>query len=130
MDQIYFFSLPTFKDSRGALTSIELEHQVFFTPKRLYYLTDTKEKRGGHAHKTEQEVFVCVKGTFTAKVHDGKNWHTYEMKPGDALFNSEMVWHEFDHFSPDAVMLAISSEPYDKDRKGYIMDFEEFEKAF
>jgi len=36
-----------------------------------------------------------------------------------------MIWHEFDEFSPDAIMLAISSTVYNG-TKGYIMELQDF----
>ncbi|MEK7528183.1 MAG: FdtA/QdtA family cupin domain-containing protein [Patescibacteria group bacterium] len=122
------FSLKTWSDERGDLTPIELSEYAPFVPQRIYYLTNTKSTRGGHAHSEEQELFVCIKGSFTAKIHDGKEWHTFQMsEKGEcsALYNDSMVWHEFTDFSPDSVMLAVSSTHYNG-TEGYIMDFEQF----
>lgn len=125
-----FFQLPVFEDKRGKLVSIEFREQIPFVPQRLYYLFDNKELRGGHAHEEEKELFICASGKFTAKIHDGRSWHTFFMKsPGDALYAANMVWHEFADFSDSALMLALSSTPYDPKRKGYIMDFDEFLKT-
>ncbi len=122
-----FWQLDVFKDERGGLCAIEWKHLPFIA-KRVYFLYDTKTLRGGHAHRNEKEVFVCVKGSFKARIHDGIRWHSYLMKtPGQALYTDKMVWHEFDDFTKDAVMLAISSTPY-KGQKGYIMNLDEFKK--
>lgn len=120
-----FWKLPVFKDSRGRLCPLEWK-DFPFKPKRIYFLFGVKGVRGGHAHKKEKEIFICVNGSFRARTHDGRRWKTCNMKsPGQALYTSNYVWHEFDHFTPGAVMLAVSSTKYDG-RKGYIMDFEEF----
>jgi len=122
-----FWKLDVHKDARGGLSVINWKN-LPFTPKRVYFLFDTKGKRGGHAHRQEKEVFVCIKGSFKARIHDGVRWHSYSMKaPGQAIYTDKMMWHEFDDFTPDAVMLAISSTPY-KGTKGYILDFDEFKK--
>lgn len=121
----HFWNLPVFKDKRGNLCAIEWKN-LPFTPKRAYFLYETASLRGGHAHKKEKEVFVCVKGNFRARIHDGKRFRNYFFKkPGQALYTANLVWHEFDRFSKEAVMLALSSMPYDG-KKGYIMKFEEF----
>ena len=118
--------LKTHSDARGDLTPVELKEMIPFEVKRVYFLTNTRGKRGGHAHMKEQEFFICVKGSFSAKIHDGEKWHTFKMDGGrDALYNDAMVWHEFDDFSDDAVLLAISSTNYEGN-KGYIMDFDQF----
>lgn len=125
--KISFWQLPVMADARGALSVVE-ESNLPFRFKRVYFLYNTKEKRGGHAHKKEKEVFICIKGSFTARAHDGRRWQTFQMKkPGQALYTDAMVWHEFDNFSPGAIMLALSSTLY-KGQKEYIMDFELFKK--
>lgn len=122
-----FWQLPVIADARGSLCPIEFS-EIPFKPQRIYFLEEVKSLRGGHAHKDEDEVFVCVKGSFRATIHDGKLRRRFLMKkPGQALYTSRMVWHEFDRFTPDAIMMAISSTPY-KGRQGYIMNLEEFKK--
>lgn len=118
-------SFNVFTDVRGSLAVTETR-TLPFSPKRIYFLFNTKKKRGGHAHRREKEIFVCVAGSFRARIHDGRRWRSIAMKkPGQALYCDAMVWHEFDRFSPGAVMLALSSTFF-AGRKGYIMDFEEF----
>lgn len=120
-----FWRLPVHKDERGGLCAIEWT-DLPFQPKRAYFLFDTRSLRGGHAHSKEKEVFVCLAGSFRARIHDGKRFRTFRMnKPGQALYTANLVWHEFDQFSKNAILLAISSTPY-KGTKEYIMDFEKF----
>lgn len=99
-----------------------------FKVRRSYFLFDSKSLRGGHAHKKEKEIFVCVKGTIEATLHDGKKSYKIMMSsPGKAIYVPQMVWHSFDNFSKNAILLALSSIPY-KGRSGYIMDLKEFKK--
>ena len=127
MERIHFWQLPTYVDKRGSLCPID-EGALPFKPKRIYFLYDVSEKRGGHAHRQEKEVFVCIQGSFRGRIHDGKRWRTFTFKkPGQALYSDSMTWHEFYNFSSDGVMLAISSTIY-KGQKGYIIDFKEFKK--
>lgn len=120
-----FFTLPDFRDVRGVLQVLELKN-LPFRPKRLYFINSVKGKRGGHAHSTEKEIFINIRGTFRGRIHDSKRWHSFSMrKPGQCLYTANLIWHEFDHFSSDAIMLALSSIPYEGE-KGYIMDFEKF----
>lgn len=120
-----FWKLPLFTDHRGALCAVEFS-PLPFRPKRMYFIYDVKELRGGHAHEKEKEVFICIKGSFRATIHDGTRRRNFFMnKPGQALYTDALVWHQFDLFSNDAVMLALSSTPY-KGTKRYIIDFEKF----
>jgi len=119
------FQLPVFKDERGPLCTIEWS-ALPFPPKRAYFIYEVKGMRGAHAHKKEKEVFVCMRGNFTARIHDGKSWKIFKMtKPGQALYNAHMVWHEFTKFSKNGIMLAISSTPY-RGKNEYVLDFEQF----
>lgn len=122
-----FWKLPVFIDERGGLCVAEFS-SLPFSPKRVYFLFGAKAKtlRGGHAHTQEKEVFVCLAGSFRARIHDGKRFRSFRMnRPGHALYTANFVWHEFDNFSKGAMMLAFSSTKFDG-RKGYIMHFEEF----
>ena len=49
--------------------------------------------------------------------------------PAAALYVGEYVWHHFKDFSPDAILLALSSTNYNPDRSDYIEDYEEYKKA-
>lgn len=120
-----FWKLPVDRDTRGHLCPIEFT-DLPFVPRRTYFLFDVKGLRGGHAHRQEKEVFVCIKGTFRARIHDGKRFRTFFLKqPGQALYTTNLVWHEFDQFSPGAILLALSSTRYNG-KKGYIMNFQKF----
>lgn len=125
MEPIHTWMLPVFDDERGALSVIE-HKDLPFMPVRSYFLYHAKQKRGGHAHLKEKEVFVCIAGSFTATVHDGKTEQKIVMdKPGMALYTDALIWHEFDDFSSDALMLALSSTPYEG-TKEYIMSLDQF----
>lgn len=124
---IRFWKLPIHRDQRGGLCAIEWE-DLPFVPRRAYFLFDAKGIRGGHAHRREQEVFVCVQGSLRAQVHDGRRWRRFTLnRPGRALFTASGVWHQFDRFRAGTLLLALSSTPY-RGQKGYIMDFGAFLK--
>lgn len=120
-----FWELPIFKDARGSLCPID-KQDLPFPPKRIYFVYGVKGLRGGHAHKKEKEIFVCIKGKFLGRIHDGKRFREFRMDhPGQALYSDALVWHEFTKFTPGAIMLAISSIYYDGGQ-GYIMSFDKF----
>ncbi len=124
-DKIKRIQLPTHEDERGKLSVIELKDYVDWPVKRVYYVTDTKKDRGGHAVRGEKKMYVCMQGTMLARIHDGKEWHEFQLEgPSDALIMNEMCWREFTGFSEGAVLMAISSMNYEPDT--YIFDMEEF----
>jgi len=117
--------IPTHTDERGSLSVVELKDYVSWTPKRVYYVTGVTKDRGGHAVKGEKKIYICMQGSCTARIHDGKEWHEVELHgPDDAILMEEMCWREFKDFSKGTVLCAISSMNYEKEK--YIYDFEEF----
>lgn len=117
--------VPTHADPRGKLSAVEINEFVDWTPLRVYYVTDVTLDRGGHAVRGEKKIYVCMQGTMTARIHDGHQWHEFEMHgPDDAIVMDEMCWREFKNFSPGAVLMAISNMHYEKEK--YIYDFDVF----
>ncbi len=124
-DKFKLIKIPTHTDPRGNLSAIELHEYVNWVPKRVYYVTNVTQDRGGHAVRGEKKIYVCVQGTMTARIHDGKEWHEFGLfGPDDAIIMNEMCWREFKNFSPGAVLMAVSNMNYEKDK--YIYDFEVF----
>ncbi len=124
-DKFKLIKIPRHTDPRGNLSAIELHEYIDWVPKRVYYVTNVTQDRGGHAVRGEKKIYVCVQGTMTARIHNGKEWHEFQLSgPDDAILMNEMCWREFKNFSPGAVLMAISNMNYEKDK--YIYDFEEF----
>lgn len=127
MEKVRKIKLRSFKDERGVLTAIELKDYVEWEVKRVYYVTDVTQARGGHAVRGEKKMYVCQKGTVKARFHDGEEWREFSLSgPDDALIMSEMCFREFYDFSADAVLMAISSVNYAAE--DYIYELEEFVK--
>jgi len=125
MEKLKKITLKNFVDDRGTLTAIELKDFVDWQAKRVYYLTDVTKARGGHAVKGEKKIYICQKGSIKARLHDGEQWHEFELNgPGDAILMNEMCFRDFYEFSADAVLMAISSVNYNPE--DYIYDLDEF----
>jgi len=125
MNTFEFFNLPRFDDDKGTLVPVELKDFIDWQPKRVYYAFNNKKDRGGHAHIKEKELFICMQGEMTVKLHDGENWRTERLKsPINAVRVDNMIWHEFTDFSKDAILFAVSSTNYNA--KDYIRDFDQF----
>ncbi|MCF7917399.1 FdtA/QdtA family cupin domain-containing protein [Candidatus Gracilibacteria bacterium] len=121
---------PYFSDDRGETIPFELDESFPFVVKRVYIVTGRDgEVRGGHAHKHEQELFVCVSGRVKVLIHDGQHESEISLEnKNKALLVRSHCWHEFWDFSPDAVLLAFSSTHYEG-RNGYIESKTEFLKS-
>lgn len=102
-------------DERGTLTAFEVDGQVPFTVRRLFYLRDVPPGavRGGHAQDAPQFV-MCITGSVEIHVDDGRQRARLRLDdPSKGLSVGPLVWVEVRNFSPDAVVLVVASEFYD-----------------
>lgn len=114
-------------DRRGSLTVLEENKEVPFSIKRVYYLyeTGTGVSRGFHAHKTLEQIAICVAGSCEIILDDGYNRKTHYLKSPDVgLYIGNFVWREMHKFSQDCVLLVLASDKYNED--DYIRDYECF----
>jgi len=116
-------------DSRGSLIALEAQKDIPFEIKRIYYIFDTKVGivRGYHAHKTLQQVLICVSGSCTIVLDDGKERSEVLLeKPDVGLYIGPGIWREMKNFSHDAVLLVLASEYYDEN--DYIREYDTFKR--
>lgn len=127
--QISKFNFPPHGDERGQLIAIETLKDIPFEVKRVYYIFDTKEgvRRGFHAHKSLQQILICVHGS--CKIHLDNGAEKEEVlldSPETGLYITSDTWREMYDFSPDAVLLVLASEHYTE--SDYIRNYDEFLK--
>ena len=109
----YWIQLPTISDPRGSLTV--LDQILPFDIKRVYYIYQVTEKRGGHRHHKTIQALVCLSGSCEVFVDDNISQKTYRLdNPSQCLILETKDWHTMDQFSASAVLLVISSEHYDR----------------
>lgn len=116
-------------DERGQLVAIEQLHDLPFEIRRVYYMYDTTEgvTRGYHAHKKLEQILICVHGSCTILLDNGREKeHVRLDKPNVGLYISNDTWREMSEFSPDAVLMVLASEYYDE--SDYIRNYDEFLK--
>ncbi|MHB9035546.1 MAG: WxcM-like domain-containing protein [Armatimonadota bacterium] len=118
---------PEITDLRGHLSFGEIESHLPFTPKRyfLVYNVPSKEIRGEHAHKTLEQLLICVKGSCRVLLDDGSVRSEVLLdSPCNAVYIPPMVWGVQYDYSSDAVLLVLASDTY----KGsdYIREYDEF----
>lgn len=110
----YFIDLPTYSDPRGKLTVAD--RILPFEIKRVYYIYEASQKRGGHRHKKAIQALICLKGSCEIYTHDGLKEQTYTLNdPAKCLIMETKDWHTMDRFTHDAVLLVLSSEHYSVD---------------
>ena len=117
-------------DERGQLVALEEFKDIPFRIKRVYYMYDTAEgvTRGFHAHRSLEQILVCIHGKCKVRLDNGREKKVVPLeRPYEGLYVSNNMWREMFDFSPDAVLLVLASEPYDE--ADYIRDYDEFLKT-
>ena len=114
-------------DARGSVAVAQVGSQLPFIPRRVFFVYDvpSREVRGEHAHRKEEQLLVCVKGSCSLVVDDGKRREELLLdSPCRGVHLRPMVWGVQYKFSPDAVLAVAASNEYDPGE--YVRDYEEF----
>lgn len=126
---VKLYELPIVIDLRGSLTFAEFDKTLPFIPKRYFLVLDvpSKEVRGEHAHYQCHQFLVCIKGSCSVVVDDGKNRSEILLnRPNLGLYVPPMVWATEYKYSSDAVLLVLASDIYKAE--DYIRDYDLFLK--
>lgn len=114
LSAVQWISLPSNKDTRGVLTSIESGRDIPFAIKRIFYMHHIVSDRGGHAHRDTDQVVIALSGRFTIALSDGFEKKTFEMDdPTKGIYIPRMIFIEMYDFSPGAVCCVLASTHYD-----------------
>ncbi|NBI87919.1 WxcM-like domain-containing protein [Lachnospiraceae bacterium] len=116
-------------DERGQLVALEEYKDIPFEIKRVYYMYDTANgvHRGFHAHRSLEQILVCIHGSCKVLLDNGREKKVVPLeKPYEGLYISNNMWREMYDFSPDAVLLVFASQLYDE--SDYIRNYDEFLK--
>lgn len=114
-------------DTRGQLISLEEYKDIPFAIKRVYYLYDTAEGvvRGKHAHKSLEQILVCIHGSCKVLLDNGTEKKVVFLeKPYEGLYIPNNIWREMFDFSEDAVLMVLASDFYQEE--DYIRDYDKF----
>ena len=122
--------LPKIVDPRGNLTVAEQMKNVPFHIARVYWTYDVPsgERRGGHAHRTCQEIIIAVSGSFDVTLDDGKGGkEVFHLNhPWQGLYVGTGVWRTLEDFSSGAVCLVLASELFNEEE--YLYEYDEFKE--
>ena len=120
-------TLPKITNASGNLTAINGLIDIPFEIKRVYYLYDVPggESRGGHAHRTLNQLVVAAGGSFHVHLDDGTNKSVIKLnRPYFGLLLLPGIWRELSNFSSGSTCLVLASEKYNE--MDYIRNYEEF----
>lgn len=115
MENVKLIDLPTIQDDRGMLTAIEGECNIPFSIKRIFYVHHVQKDRGGHAHRDTEQVIVCISGTLSVHLNDGKIERLFHLtsEQHKGLYVPPMIYCDLKNFSLNAVCLVLASTHYD-----------------
>lgn len=120
-------ALPEIEEARGSLSFGQYEQHLPFQPKRYFLIYDVPEKevRGNHAHLGCHQFLVCVKGRCSLVLDDGHQRQEIRLdSPRLGVHIPPRVWGVQYKYSPDAILLVLTSEGYD--RADYVQDYDAF----
>lgn len=127
--QVIKYAFQQHGDSRGMLVALEELKDIPFQIKRVYYMYDTKPEvhRGFHAHRSLQQILICIHGSCKILLDNGSEKKIVSLeKPYEGLYIANDMWREMFDFSDDAVLMVLASEYYDEN--DYIRDYDTFLK--
>lgn len=119
--------LPVVRDARGNLTFVEAGRHVPFEIRRVYYLYDVPggSDRGGHAHRTLEQLVVAMSGSFDVTIDDGRKRSVFHMNRCHlGLYIPPFQWRVIDNFSSGSVCLVLASRFFDE--SDYMRDYDTF----
>ena len=122
-------NLKKIEDRRGNLTVVEQFEDVPFDVKRVYWTYDVPSGvwRGGHAHRTLQQVIVALSGSFDVHLDNGHEKEVVHLNhPYQALYIPPMTWDCLRDYSGGSVCLVLTSEYFNED--DYIRNYKVFLK--
>lgn len=125
--QIIKYMFQQHGDNRGQLVALEEFRDIPFEIKRVYYMYDTGEgvHRGFHAHKSLEQILICIHGTCKVLLDNGEEKKVVFLeKPYEGLYIANNMWREMFDFSSDAVLLVLASDYYAEE--DYIRNYDEF----
>lgn len=123
------FDIPVFRTDNFTLCPAELKDYIDFDVRRMYFITETKGGTGSHCHHIEKEMFVVARGSCDAVIDKGNGLERIQLTgPSQCIYVGPYIWHHFENFSDDALVIALSSTNYSPDRSDYIEDYNEYLK--
>jgi len=109
-----FIPITTIMNETGAL-SFTQNNILPFTMKRIFYITNLNNKRGGHSHYKCEQILYCINGSCTLYCYDGdKEFISDINNKNGGFYTPPNHWLEIYNFSSDCVILVLCSEYFDE----------------
>lgn len=115
----------------GTLCIAEAPSKIVpFDIKRVYFCYGVSQNtmRGRHAHKTLDQVLVCISGKIEISTDDGRGSRESIIlqQPYEALSIPHAVWHTMEWLEDNSILLVLASDHYNE--TDYIRNYDDFIK--
>lgn len=127
MKGVDFVKFTTASDLRGDLLAVELEKQIPFEVRRMFYVMNVPSHhvRGEHAHHECHQLLVSLKGSVTVTADNGSEREEWILdRPDIGMHLHPKTWAGQWHYTENAVLAVFASHSYDP--SDYIRDYEEY----
>jgi hypothetical protein len=127
IDDCPLLDLGKIHNRAGNITVVDMQQNLPFNVKRIYYLYDIPggAERGGHAHKELYQIIVAASGSFSVLIDDGNDKSIINLNhPNRGLLIKPGIWRELINFSSGSICLVIASDFYNE--SDYIREYEDF----
>jgi len=124
---VRLYELKNVPDLRGDLCVAEIEKDLPFPPRRVFFVYNVPDTRvrGEHAHKQCHQFLIAISGTVSVVADDGRHREEYLLdRPWLGLHLPPRIWGVQYKYSKDAILMVLASHAYDA--SDYIRDYEEF----
>jgi dTDP-4-dehydrorhamnose 3,5-epimerase-like enzyme len=101
-------------DKRGILLPFDFD-EMPFKPCRSFVITSTSSgtTRGGHGHRTAQQMLVCLHGRIEILMRDSNQEVTVVLEPGTfGVIFGPGIWCQQRYLLADSILLTFTDEPY------------------
>lgn len=103
--------IPTHQNQTGKINVIE--KILPFVIKRVYWIYDIMQNRGGHAHKITKQAVVPVSGSCDILIKKKNYEKSFHLNNSNKLLILEPEdWHLIKNCSKDLILLVLASEEY------------------
>jgi len=111
------------------IAKICLQNNINFIIRKCFYINDldSPSSRGNHSNDNASEILVCLTGSFSIVLFNGKETVIFEMKKNDAIFIDKNIWIKFCDFKECVIMAFVSVE---LNEKHSCYDFSQYKQQF
>ncbi len=127
LNDVLFDDFVTIEDSRGTITVGEVDKEIRFNPKRIFFVRPKSDEqmRGGHAHRISWQMLIVVKGACVITLDDGEIRQDTTLKSSKtALTIPPGLWSSQVYQTKNTLLMVASDMVFDE--SDYIRDYKSF----